>query len=378
MNDALGTQRRLASIVSALIGCGLVTAAASSPGRPPQGRASNEFLGDLPAVRRVDHLGRDGTVRPYATYAQCQIEVSIGTDQRTALPVVPDENAGKIADCLAAAVSEGANVLILPELSLAFRESKRKEVLETIRRAAREHQMIVLAGSYYDSNRASRLPVIGPDWEELGYKIHPSRFESSPRQGRGMSPGKELLLVATSAGRIMPLTCVDLISDGVQYTIRNLATRGQVDVIANVNFNPAAWEFMIEANSLARRHPVFVSITNVASAGDAKLQEDCQRTGDTGYCYGNSSLFANLRERDSDCPNCARSIVDLLGPPFTAGPARALPYDSLVAVVPPFQGAVLVYDLNLRLTREPATTNAPDQGYPTVRNVRRVPLTMSN
>jgi hypothetical protein len=29
---------------------------------------------------------------------------------------------------------------------------------------------------------------------------------------------------------------------------------------------------------------------------------------------------------------------------------------------------------NLRLTREPATTNAPDQGYPTVRNLRRVPL----
>jgi hypothetical protein len=189
-----------------------------------------------------------------------------------------------------------------------------------------------------------------------------------------MSPGNELILVTTPYGRIVPLTCVDLISDGVQYTIRNLATRGQVDVIANVNFNPAAWEFMVEANSIVRRHPVFVSITNVASAGDRKLQEDCQKSGDTGYCYGNSSLFANLRERDSDCPNCARSILDLLGPPFTAGPARALPYDALVAVVGPFQRSVLVYDLNLRLTREPATTNAPDQGYSTVRNVRRVAL----
>lgn len=366
--------RRLAnSIATAWLGCCLVTTAAS-PGGVPQRRTMNEFVGDLPALRRVDHLGKEGSVRPYATYAQCQIEVSIGTDQKTALPVVPDENAARIAGCLAAAVAERADVLILPELSLAFRESKRKDVLETIRRTTRDHQMIVLAGSYYDSDRASRLPVIGPDWEELGYKIHPSRFESSPRQGRGMSPGKELLLVATPFGRIMPLTCVDLISDGVQYVVRNLATRGQVDVIANVNFNPAAWEFMIEANSIARRHPVFVSITNVASAGDPKLQEDCQRTGDTGYCYGNSSLFANLRERDSDCPNCARSIVDLLGPPFTSGPLRALPYDTLVAVAAPFQSALLVYDLNLRLTREPATTNAPDQGYPTVRNVRRVAL----
>jgi predicted amidohydrolase len=369
----MGIVKGFASIVSALVGWGLVTVAASSPGLP-QRSAVNEFVGDLPAIRRTDHLGREGSVRAYATYAQCQIELSLGTDQKTALPVVGDENAHRIADCLAAAVSERADVLILPELSLAFREPKRKEVLESIRRTAREHQMVVLAGSYYDSNRASRLPVVGPDWEELGYKLHPSRFESSPRQGRGMSPGKEVILVATPFGRIVPLTCVDLISDGVQYAIRNLATRGQVDVIANVNFNPAAWEFMIEANSIARRHPVFVSITNAASAGDPKLQEDCQRTGDTGYCYGNSSLFANLRERDSDCPNCARSILDLLGPPFTSGSTRTLPYDSLVAVVPPFQAAVLVYDLNLRLTREPATTNAPDQGYPTVRNVRRVPL----
>jgi predicted amidohydrolase len=355
--------RRFALVLTVLVGCGLVTAT-----------AQREFVNDLPALRRADHVGREDTVRAFATYAQCQIELTVGADDKTSLPVVPDANAQAISDCLAVAVREQANVLILPELSMAFREPKRKELLESVRRIAREHQMIVLAGSYYDADRQSRLPVIGPDWEELGYKIHPSRFESSPRQGRGMTPGKELLLVATPFGRIMPLTCVDLISDGAQYVIRNLATRGQVDVIANVNFNPAAWEFMIEANSLARRHPVFVSITNVASAGDPRLQEECQRTGDTGYCYGNSSVFANLRERDTDCPNCARSIIDLLGPPFTAGPARTLPYDSLVASVPPFQNAMLVYDLNLRLSREPATTNSPDQGYPTVRNVRRVPL----
>jgi len=340
---------------------------------PAFGQAPSEFGADLPGVRRVDHIGRE-SVRPFATYAQCQIELTITGDPATSLPVVSDDNAAKITECVAAAARERANVVILPELALAFRESTRKEVLDGIRRMAREHQMVVLAGLYYDDTRASRLPVIGPDWEELGYKLRPSRFESSPRQGRGMTPGKELILIATPFGRILPLTCVDLISDGAQYVIRNLATRGQVDVIANVNFNPAAWEFMVEANSLTRRHPVFVSITNAANAGDRKLQEDCQRTGDTGYCYGNSSLFANLREKDTDCPDCARSILDLLAPPFVTGSTRALPYDTLVAVIPPFQSALLVYDLNLRLVREPATTNAPDQGYPTVRNVRRVPL----
>ena len=103
-------------------------------------------------------------------------------------------------------------------------------------------------------------------------------------------------------------------------------------------------------------------------------QQECRQSGDTGYCYGNSSLFGNLRERDADCPNCARSVFDLLAPPFMSGPVRALPYDALAAVIPPFQSAVLIYDLNLRLAREPATTNAPDQGYPAIRNLRRVPL----
>lgn len=369
---------RIVWTVAVLIGWGAITGGchrnASIPQPLPQHGSLKEFDDDLPALRRVDHLGPAGTLRAFATYAQCQFEFSLGSDPDTSLPIVPDENAPKIAGCLAVAVREKANVLILPELALAFRESARREVLDSIRRVARENQMVVLAGSYYDVNRQSRLPVIGPDWEELGYKIHPSRFESSPRQGRGMNPGEGLLIIGTPYGRILPLTCVDLISDGVQYAIRNLATRGQVDVIANVNFNPAAWEFMIEANSIARRHPVFVSITNVATAGDPKTQEDCRRTGDNGYCYGNSSLFANLRERDADCPNCAKSIADLLAPPFMSGTIRALAYDTVVAVIPPHQSAVLIYDLNLRLIREPATTNAPDQGYPTVRNVRRVIL----
>ncbi len=357
-----------------LLASSVLAGSAAVWGRAAQRPSENEFLGDLPTLRRVEHIVPGTLPRAFATYAQCQTELTVHSDEETGLPVGDDQNAGRVSLCLEAAVREGANVLILPELSLALREPVRKEAMERLRQAAHERQMIIVAGSYYDSNRQSRLPVIGPDWEELGYKIRPSRFESSPRQGRGMTPGDGLLLVSTPFGRVVPLTCVDLISDGVQYELRNLATRAQVDVIANLNFNPAAWEFMIEANSIARRHPVFVSITNVAGAGDRKAQEECRKTGDTGYCYGNSSLFANLRERESDCPNCAKSIMDLLERPFLAGSARALPYDTLVAVAPPFQNALLVYDLNLRLHREPATTNAPDQGYPTVKNIRRVTL----
>jgi hypothetical protein len=156
--------------------------------------------------------------------------------------------------------------------------------------------------------------------------------------------------------------------------VRNLATRGQVDVIANLNLNPAAWEFLIEANGIARRHPVVISITNISGASDPKLETDCRRKGDNGYCFGNSALFAGLRGRSADCPNCAQALADLVEPVFKTGDDRSLPYDTLVAVVPPFQEGMLIYDVNLRLLREPAATNAPDQGYPVVRNVRRLPV----
>jgi hypothetical protein len=247
-------------------------------------------------------------------------------------------------------------------------------MLNKVREVARERGMIIFAGSYYDSYRQSRLPIIGPDWEETGYKLRPSRFESSPRHGRGMQPGNEVILLHTQFGRIIPITCVDLISDAIQYEIRNLATRNQVDVIVNLNYNPAAWEFLIEANSITRRHPIFVTITNIAGEADQEKSEECRKTGDNGYCFGNTALFADLRSKDSDCPNCSKMVSDLIEPAFKTGDTRSIPYNSLVAVIPVAQEAMLVYDLNLRLNREPFATNAPDQGYPVVRNVRRVPL----
>jgi hypothetical protein len=46
----------------------------------------------------------------------------------------------------------------------------------------------------------------------------------------------------------------------------------------------------------------------------------------------------------------------------------------LIAFISPGKEGALMYDLNLRLIRTPAETNAPDQGYPTVRNVKTILL----
>ena len=331
----------------------------------------SEFQADLVSLRRVDHRGAT-PIEPFVTYGQCQIDLPVVESSNGALSAMPEGNAAKIRACVAAAEREHVNVLILPELALAFEETMRLTLIDELKETANRNRMVIIAGSYYDSQRFSRIVIIGPGWYEESYKVHPSRYEASPANGFGMRPGLDLLLIDTPYGRILPITCVDLISDSIQYQARNLTNRGQLDVLVNLNYNPASWEFLVEANSIARRHGVFVTITNISAWPPAK--ESCQKDGDNGSCGGNTALFGSVRSNPKDCPNCIQFLLPQLPASFLSSGNRSVPYDSLVADIPPLQEALLVYDLNLRLLREPASTNAPDQGYPTIRNIRTVPL----
>lgn len=206
---------------------------------------------ELPAVRIVE-LMKDRLPLPFAKFGQCQFSFVPGRDESTGLPAAPVESAGKIEQCLEIAAREGVNVLVFPELAAAFPDEVRAKVLERVRSVAERNNMIIIAGTYYDAQRFGRLAVISGEGMEAGYKLRPSRFEASPRFGLGMAPGKSLLVLHTPYGRLAVVTCVDLISDAVQYTLRSLATRGEIDVIININYNPAAWEFLVEANGIAR------------------------------------------------------------------------------------------------------------------------------
>jgi predicted amidohydrolase len=330
-----------------------------------------EFQADLVPLKRIDHRGSI-PVQLFATYGQCQIDLPIKEAKNQVFSVMHEDNEAKIRSCIRTAERERVNVLILPELALSFVEAMRITLIKELQKTAKQSGMVIIAGSYYDSQNFSRLVVIGPEWYEEGYKIHPSRYEASPAYGRGMRPGLEIMLIDTPYGRILPITCVDLISDSIQYQVRNLSNRNQLDVLVNLNYNPASWEFLVEANSIARRHGVFVTITNIAIWPAAR--EMCQKSGDNGFCGGNTALFGSVRSDPKDCPNCIQSLLPQLPANFHASGKRNVPYDSIVADIPPLQESLLVYDLNLRLLREPASTNAPDQGYPAIRNIRYVPL----
>jgi predicted amidohydrolase len=339
-------------------------------------------LQGLPATHVVDHRGST-PVKEFPRFSQCQIRIPVKLDSRSLWTAAePDTLHEDITACLQTAVSEEVDVLVLPELALAFTPEERDSFLQEAKAVSRSTGMVVVAGSFYDEDRFSRLVVVGPEWIELGYKVRPSRFEVSPVAGEGMEPGPHVLVLKTPYGRFLVITCVDLLSDEVQYLARRMATRGEIDVVININHNPAAWEFLVEANSLVRRHPVFASITNtyILAAERAPRCMTDDGPSDSGYCNGHTAIFADLRTRLGDMPNSnARLLADLPDPVVrrdTDGnpTGMAVAYNKVVGDIGSFEEGMLVYELNMRMRRVPSETNAPDQGYPPVRDIHVVDL----
>lgn len=352
----------------------LLGACSSTPTAPKKllvTKTEKITLASLPTVKTFDHTAGQ-TMTSLPVYAQCQIQVGLKINPVTGLHLATDDTSKRVLMCAAEAVKNKANVLILPELSLSYPQPLRDKIIQKLKTIAKQHDMVIIAGSYYDENRYSRTPIIGKNWMELGYKIRPSFYEASPRNGLGMRQGKYLTVVKTKYGKIMPLICVDLISDAVNYQIRRLAAEHKIDVLANINYNPAAWEFLLEANSIVRRHPIFATVTNVSSVFGQKKR--CIKSGDNGLCGGNTGVIANIRNNDLACPNCDSILQEYLPRNFLLKGHKRLAYDNVVATIPPIKQGLLVYKLNLNLKRIPLAANAPDQGYPPVSDLKFVSL----
>ena len=328
---------------------------------------------DLPVVRLVDH--RSGAAPPrFVRVGQCQLRFALHLDRARGLWQVADPalHCARLQRCVDLAVGAGVDLLVLPELALSLPERSRRQLIRRLRTVAARERMLIIAGSWYAADRTHRYLVIGPGWVEQGYKLNPSFFEVSPVAGKGMQRGRDLLVLQTDWGTLCVVVCVDLISDGVQYAVRSRAAQGALDMLHVISYNPAACEFLLEANSIARRHPLFVSVTNALDPDE----------GDNPCAYGHTAVFADFRraEPGTPTPNTAQDAIAglpavVLEPPADQRPLqRRLAFSHLMADLGTQDEAILIYDLNPRLRQLPLVVNAPDQGYPPVKNVTVVPL----
>lgn len=317
----------------------------------------------LPTVKQIE-ANPAGEKSATVKICQFQINIPLTTDTATLLPVIGGpykEYSSKIKKCLKTAEAEDAGIIIFPELASCMKAKERDRLLSLFKEHAKENDAIIIAGTYYAEDRTCIAPVIFPDTVYRSYKLRPSIFESSILSGKGMNPSDTLCVYRTRYGNLVPLVCVDLISDDANYTVRRLSNRGMADILISICFNPASREFLREASSMVTRHPLFAIIANSASGPG----EENKIRSDSGY--GLSAIAGSLHpmQRGSVKADIPEILKDCDGEVHDA-------YQNVIAVIEPQKEAALSYELNLSVIRVPMSTNAPDQGYPTIRNIRHI------
>jgi hypothetical protein len=330
----------------------------------------------LPVVKEVEY--QKGKKVWFARYGQFQLKFDFTAEKTPfGLPQVKDQDLQieKLKNCLDTAVRYGLNVAIFPELTVSLKKGKRKKMVRFMEKVAADNDMIIVAGTFYDDNGSCKNAVVLPTGTVYSYKIRPSIFESSPLYGEGMAFGDTLFLFRTKYGNFMPLVCVDLISDDANYTVRNLANKRELDMLVNINFNPKSQEFMREASAMTVRHPLFVSITNVCCYGEVKKYSWDEDE------YGNTSVFGSVDQGFKE--KVAKSLPPFYTVTDTVSGENGIKkvvvqthpaYKSMLGIVDPGREALLLYDINLRLIHTPQENNAPDQGYPVIKNIRTIDL----
>ena len=178
-----------------------------------------------------------------------------------------------------------------------------------------------------------------------------------------------MIRINTKYGNFLTLVCVDFISDDANYKVRELSNKGFLDILININFNPKSQEFMREASSISVRHPMFVCLTNVCCHGEIK-----KFTWDDDE-YGNTSVFGSVQDEfKNEIANslpafyCVSDTIIESNKQIVYTKTHPA-YKSMLGLVNPGEEALLLYDINLRVIRAPEENNAPDQGYPTIKNI---------
>lgn len=317
---------------------------------------------EFPYIKNIEYEA--GIQQNFARYGICQLQIPL-TDTTKGLKTIKDAKKVKesILACIKKAIKNNVNVLIFPELSVAFNTKNRIEILDIMKETAKTHDIIIIAGSFYSEYRENIVPIILPTGIEYSYKIKPSKFEVSPIADEGMTRGDTLTVISSKYGKILPIVCVDLISDEIQFIARYLSNKNIINTLVNITYNPASQEFMREMSAAVKRHELFGIIANVAHPFK-DIQMTCIDT-----CYGNSSIFATLFIQQ-------KKTTKLISECFKDCKKKKLhpAYSTLISQVNPDIEGMIIIDLNLSTVRPPKRTNAPDQGYPTVKNLKIINL----
>lgn len=320
----------------------------------------------LPGVTYIHW--NDDKKTDFARVAQFQLRIPFVQNKSDKLPLISvdasfiDRYLHKIDQCLDIARDNKANILVFPELAVSLPQPYRDKLMDKYMTFSKQHDAIIVCGTYYNGNRQGVCPVVLPGEVHNIYKLKPSIFESCIEKDKGMRESDSMFVFKTKYGNFAVIVCVDMISDDANYMIRRLANHNEIEMAFNIEYNPASREFLREASSMAHRHALSVSEVNVAGQGS-----DAPDGKDECYGYSGVACHTGYLNRMDFLDTLPSAFRDQKGNLQEA-------YGNVLYILAPSEEAALLYDRNLRLNRVPLSTNGPDQHYSTIKNICKIAI----
>ncbi|MFW9814247.1 MAG: tetratricopeptide repeat protein [Candidatus Thorarchaeota archaeon] len=178
----------------------------------------------------------------------------------------------KLREMVAKAHSDGANMLLFPEMTI---DLSYEQLAKEVERLAKEHGIYIIPGSFHDCDtRRNVCRIYGPEgilWEQEKHipaiiHIEGKRFLEKIETSSG---SKNTIICNTEFGRIAIAICRDFLDMDLRVELKN--SDPPVDLVINPAFTPVTVDFRAAHFDARRSIYAYCFFANVAEFGDSLI-----------------------------------------------------------------------------------------------------------
>jgi predicted amidohydrolase len=178
----------------------------------------------------------------------------------------------KVRTFVVRAASEGAHLVVFPEMSIDLGHAALEEDVYAL---ARAHGIVIVSGGHHDeATRNNVCPVVGPDgllWQQRKHIPAVLRSGGAWIDEPIETPPTPIYVVASSSlGRIAVAICRDFLDLDVRVALKN--TEPAVDLVLNPAFTPVTSDFDAVHHEARRSLYACTVFCNFAAFGGSRIE----------------------------------------------------------------------------------------------------------